>query len=180
MPGPAACSSYGCRWPVLPSRHGGRYTRGSRADPGRGGGLPQPRPGELFHPGPEADPGAETETAGRGGRGGHDVAHVAEPELAGDHGRRATERRGQRLSHLADRVRLAAGPVVRLQGARLPGVERAGIGPGHVVDVDEVALLAAILEDPGGAAALERGSEDRGDTGVGRVPRHSRPVDVVV
>ena len=123
---------------------------------------------------------------------------VAEPVLPGHHGLDATERRSQRRSHLAHRVRLPAGHVVAAQrpfsraaaagpttsptvgptaGNRL---ESEQVGPGHVADVHEVAALAAILEHPRRHAVLQAGAEDRGHARVGGVARHPRAVHVVV
>ena len=50
----------------------------------------------------------------------------------------------------------------------------------HVVDVDEVPHLAAVLENPWRLASFDCRSEDRRDAGVRRVARHHRAVDVVV
>ena len=54
------------------------------------------------------------------------------------------------------------------------------VGAGDVVDVDEVAELAAVLEDLGCPPGLQRAAEEAGDSGVRRVARHPRAVDVVV
>ncbi len=69
-------------------------------------------------------------------------------------------------------------------------VERAGtgggraqgqhVGPGDVVDVDEVTPLPAVLHDPRGLPAGDRTPEDARDAGIGGVPGHPRPVHVVV
>ena len=60
------------------------------------------------------------------------------------------------------------------------GPHRRDVGAGDVVDVHEVAHLAAVLVDLRRLAALERRAEHRGDAGVRRVPGHPRAVDVVV
>ena len=54
------------------------------------------------------------------------------------------------------------------------------VGPGDVVDVDEVAALAAVLEHQRRLAGREAAAEEAGHTGVGRVAGHPRSVDVVV
>ncbi len=46
--------------------------------------------------------------------------------------------------------------------------------------MDEVPPLATVLEHPRCRTALQRGPEQRGDTGVGGVTRHPGPVHVVV
>src|ERR687892_2369394 len=62
------------------------------------------------------------------------------------------------------------------------GVARDGecVRPRHIAHVDEVAELAPVLEDGRRAAGGEGALEDAGHTGVWRVPRHPRAVDVVV
>ena len=57
---------------------------------------------------------------------------------------------------------------------------RAHVGPGNIAYVDEIALLTAVLEDPGRVTSTERAPEDARDTGVRRVAGHARPVHVVV
>ncbi len=86
---------------------------------------------------------------------------------------------GERPGQVADGVGGSAGDVV---GAGLdvgPG-EGGHVGPGHVVDVDEVPGLAAVLEHLRGLPGGQGAPEDRRHPRVGRVPRHPRPVDVVV
>ena len=86
---------------------------------------------------------------------------------------------GERPSQVADGVRSAAGDVV---GAGLdvgPG-EGGHVGPGHVVDVDEVPGLAAVLEHLRRLPCRQGAAKDRRHSRVGRVARHPRPVDVVV
>ena len=117
--------------------------------PVRPGWLAQRRVRELGHASRKArlSPEAEPAGTGRGVRCRHHVPDVAEPVLAGDLGRRAAERPGEGGRHLADRVRFPARDVERAQRTRLPRVQRGQVGPGHVVDVDEVPALATVLED---------------------------------
>ena len=86
--------------------------------------------------------------------------------------------------HLADGVRGAAGHVVGAQRPRRNAPAGRGQGQdvavGHVADVHEVAALAAVFEDPGRHAVLQRGAEDRGHSRVRRVARHPGAVHVVV
>ena len=59
----------------------------------------------------------------------------------------------QRARHLPHRPRLARGDVER---AGRVGGQRQQVRPGDVAHVDEVAQLAAVLEDAGSAAGGER------------------------
>src|SRR5207249_3683342 len=54
------------------------------------------------------------------------------------------------------------------------------VGPGDIGDVDEVPRLAPVLEDVRGPTGGQGAAEDRRHAGVGRVPGHAGPVDVVV
>ena len=174
-------------------RDGGRDGRGRAAAAARGdrrgaarhGG--QPRSGASANSampvGRSAIAGAEAEFGGGPRRGGDDVPHVAGPELAGDHRRRAVQR--ARPAPPPSRRPSSGAPEATLY-ARQPG-RRAGRGERGEVgraatsrDVDEVAALAAVLEDPGRPAGLQRRAEDRRDPGVRGVARHPGPVDVVV
>ncbi len=116
------------------------------------------------------------------------MPHVAQPVLAGDLRGGPAAGSGQGRGQLADRAGSAAAHVV---GAQRPGPARGAVraddraergrgGPRHIADVHEVPELGPVLEDPGGAPGLERGTEKRRHPGVGRVARHPRAVDVVV
>ena len=112
-----------------------------------------------------------------------DVPHVAEPVAAGD--RRASgPSPATSAGDVEDRDRATRSrrctPSRRRVGASTTASQRQQVGPGDVVDVDEVAHLAAVLEDPRRLAALERGAEHRRDPAVRRVPGHPGAVDVVV
>ena len=109
------------------------------------------------------------------------MADVAEPVLAGDlDGRRRVAMCGaQGARHLADAARRARAHVEGA-GRRLGRQQRQQVGLRDVAHVDEVAQLAAVLEDAGRAAGGQSVGEDRGDAGVRGVARHPRPVDVVV
>ncbi|SCF92604.1 hypothetical protein GA0115280_119978 [Streptomyces sp. Cmuel-A718b] len=111
------------------------------------------------------------------------MTYVAEAVLPGHHRIRPAVRAGQHGGHLADGVRLTAAGVVRGEGRGPPlphRLQSRRVRRRHIVDVDEVAPLAAVLVDPGGLAARQGGAEERGDTGVRGVARHARPVHVVV
>ncbi|CAM5674461.1 hypothetical protein SBADM41S_01549 [Streptomyces badius] len=111
------------------------------------------------------------------------MAYVAEAVLPGHHRVRPAVRVGQRGGHLADGVRLTAAGVVRGEGRGPPlphRLQRRRVRRRHIVDVDEVAPLAAVLVDPGGLAARQGRAEERGDPRVRGVARHARPVHVVV
>ena len=109
---------------------------------------------------------------------------VAEPVATGDLGLDLVAgARGDLPGHVEDRDGLPGADVVggvrRVVGVD-DGAHRQHVGPGHVVDVHEVAHLAAVLVDLRCLAALERGAEHRRDPGVRRVLGHAGPVDVVV
>ena len=108
-----------------------------------------------------------------------DVPDVAQPVLAGDHRVRAATGVREGLGHPADRGHRAGPHVVRVVASGAVGVERRREGPRDVVDVDEVAPLPAVLEDPRWLAAVEAGDEASRHPGVGRVARQARSVDVV-
>ena len=111
------------------------------------------------------------------------MAHVAGPVVAGHLGLRTARGLGEELGHAQDRHRRARADVVRrprLGRSLGDRVDREQVGARDVVDVHEVAHLAAVLEDPRRLARLERGAEDRCDAGVRGVARHARAVDVVV
>ena len=108
------------------------------------------------------------------------MTDVAEPELAGHQGLGPAEFPGQRMSHLAYRVRLAAGDVVGAQLTGLAGGQRRDVRRRHVADMHEIPPLRAVLEDPRRPARLQRGTEDRRDTRVRSVLRHSGAVDIVI
>ena len=161
-------------------RPAGLGARDFRAGPPGRHRAAQRRVGELGHP--VAEPGLGPEPEPLGGRLGrrHDVPDVAQPVAAGHRGSGTAERAGQRLRHLADRVRLPAGDVEGPQRAWHARPQRGQVGPGHVVHVHEVAPLLAVLVHLGRPACLQRGPEDRRHPRVRRVARHPRPVHVVV
>ena len=113
---------------------------------------------------------------------GEDVAHVAEPVVAGRHRRGRPRPRSRHAARAAISPTLRGVPLATLNapGHGLAGGEREDVRAGDVAHVDEVAQLAAVLEDARRAAGRQRAGEDRRDAGVGRVARHPRPVDVVV
>ena len=137
--------------------------------------------------------------AGSPSSGSTSAVNRAPPKRAPARRRCAGRRRaGSRRSPRARcRCRFPAPPAWRRPGSR-PGARRRrcrrrtsrgrvddrphrrDVGAGDVVDVHEVPHLAAVLEHLRRLAALERGPEHRRDTGVRRVPRHARAVDVVV
>ncbi len=111
------------------------------------------------------------------------MAYVPEPVLTRDHRCRPPVGRGQSRGHLADGVRPAAAGVVRGEGPRTAcgdRLQRHGVRGGHVPYMDEVAALAAVLEDPGGLPAGQGRTEEGGDTRVRGVAWHPGPVHVVV
>ena len=112
------------------------------------------------------------------------MAHVAGTEAAGDLRLDvATGAGGDPAGHVEDRGRAAGADVVRREAGHPLAddlLQRQHVGAGDVVDVHEVARLAAVLEDLRRFTALEGGAEHRGHAGVGGVARHHRAVDVVV
>ena len=109
------------------------------------------------------------------------MADVAQPPFAGDHRRKVGPAHGlgQGSGQFQDRAGPAPGDVEGA-GHRAVGLEGGHVGPSDVAHVDEVAALAAVLEDPRRLAASQGGHEEAGHTGVGGVDRAPRPVDVVV
>ena len=65
-------------------------------------------------------------------------------------------------------------------GLRRVLLQREEVGTGDVVHMDEVPALAAVLVHPRTLASRERRPEYRRHPGVGRIPRHARPVDIVI
>src|SRR5581483_7973740 len=122
----------------------------------------------------------EAEGFGGAAGGGDDVADVAGTPAAAylGAGSVGAEGGGQGFGHVEHGVRSAAGDVVGPR-ADVSG-EGEDVGPGDVGDVDEIPRLAPVFEDdrrpPGGEGA----AEDRGHTGVRRVPRHPGAVHVVI
>ena len=110
------------------------------------------------------------------------MAHVAAAVLPGDHrGHRTVPCVAQRGGHLQDgdgppRTDIDRREAVALRG-RCSGGE---VGGGHVVDVDEVTHLPAVLENPWWITLFQRRAEDRRHPGIGGVARHAGAVDVVV
>ena len=119
--------------------------------------------------------GPESEHLGGAGGVGDDVADVAAAVLAGDHRRRtAAGVAHQRAA--TSRIEIGC-PEQTLNAANPPrlGVERRDVGGRDVVDVDEVAHLAAVLENPWRLAPFDGGPEDRRDARIRGVARHVGP-----
>src|ERR1041385_113606 len=136
---------------------------------------------EFRHPVREGHGRLEAQhVPGSPGRGEHvpDVAGSILPRQARPGGR-WSECGTDRAGHVPDGVPLPAGHVERPSHIRR-GLERQDVRPGPVWRVDEVADLRAVLEHAGRLAPLQSAPEDGGDTRIRRVPRHPRPIDIVI
>ena len=144
------------------------------------GWFAQGRGGERTHALGEGDLRPEPQIArGLGGRCEH-MTNVAEA-VAADHlgpGRASPpEAIGERVGHLAHRVRLGARDIERPVGT---GFDREHVRSSDVGHVHEVPHLTAVLEHAWRFASLERAANDARDPRVRRVTRHARPVDIVI
>ena len=107
------------------------------------------------------------------------MPYVAQAIFAGHDRRRPAQAAAQLRRHLADGHHPRRADVQRRQPYREPGLKRREHRRGHIGDMDEVAPLAAVLEDARRLATQQAVGEDRRDSGVRSVSRHPRAVDVV-
>ncbi len=109
----------------------------------------------------------EAQHAARLGDVGEAIADIPRPGLLQDGGRHvAVHRAGQHAGDLLDGIGPAAADVDDLVAdPRL--LECQAEGGGHVAHMHEIALLPAILEDPGRLAGGDAGGEIRQHAGIG-------------
>ena len=108
-----------------------------------------------------------------------DMPNIPGAELSGDHGRGSAGRRAQRAGHLRNADRSSGAHVDGFESAHRR-LDRQAVRPRHVADLDEIAHLTSVLENPRWFATFERGAKHRSDTGVRSIAWHERPVHIVV